>query len=71
MQSEYVSISVCESALCMPQVPSAFEFESEPPNSNSATKQSPNYHLSDLEKLVKWLNGYLATVLSLNYHLKV
>ena len=33
----------------IPQVP--FEFESERPNGNSATKQSPNYHLSDLDKV--------------------
>ena len=32
-------------------------------------KQSPNYHLSDLEKSVEWLNGNLVTVLSLNCHL--
>ena len=40
-------------AFCMPQVLFAFEFESEWPNGNSATKQSLNYHLSDLEKSVE------------------
>ena len=68
----------------MPQVPFAFEFESERPNGNSATKQSPNHHSTILEKSVKWLkvkaiwpfdplypnlmNVNLATVLSPNYH---
>ena len=33
----------------IPQVPFAFEFESERPNGNSATKQSLNYHSSDLD----------------------
>ena len=32
-------------------------------------KQSPNYHLSDLEKSVEWPNCNLVTVLSLNCHL--
>ena len=40
-------------AFCMPQVLFAFEFESEWPNGDSATKQSLNYHLSDLEKSVE------------------
>ena len=39
-------------ALCMPQVPFAFEFESERPNGNSATKQLPNYHSAVSEKSV-------------------
>ena len=34
----------------MPHVLFAFEFESEWPNGNSVTKQSTNYHLSDLER---------------------
>ena len=41
-------------AFCMPQVPFAFEFESEWPNDNLATKQSPNYHSSDFGK-VSWM----------------
>ena len=53
-------------AFYMPQVP--FEFKSERLNSNLATKQSLNYHLSDVEKSVEWLNGNLATVLSPNCH---
>ena len=32
-------------------VPFAFKFESEEPNGNSATKQSRNYHSSDLDKV--------------------
>ena len=35
----------------IPQVPFAFECESEWPNDNSVTKQSPNYHSSDLDKV--------------------
>ena len=35
----------------MPRVPFAFEFESEWPNGDSVTKQSPNYHSSDLDKV--------------------
>ena len=50
----------------MPQAP--FAFESEWPNGNLVTEQSPNYHSSDLEKLVKSLNGNLSTVLSPNCH---
>ena len=38
----------------IPPVPFAFDFESKWPNGNSATKQLPNYHLSDLEKSVEW-----------------
>ena len=34
----------------MPQVPFAFEFESERPNCNLVTKQSLNYHSADLKK---------------------
>ena len=37
----------------MSQVPFVLEFESEWLNGNLVTKQSLNYHLSDLEKLVK------------------
>ena len=47
------SVSVFE----IPQVPFAFEFESELPNDNLVTKQSPNYHLSDLNKVIKQRNG--------------
>ena len=57
-----------DGAFSMPRVPLAFEFERERPNGNSATKQSLNYHLSDLEKSVEWLNGNSVTVLSLNCH---
>ena len=46
-------------AFCMPQVPFAFEFESE----------RPNFHLTAQEKLVKGSNGNSATVLSPNCHL--
>ena len=56
-------------AFCMPQVPFAFEFESKQLSGNLAIKQSLNYHLSDLEKSVKWLNGNSATVLSLKCNL--
>ena len=55
----------------MPQVQFAFEFESEWPNGNSATKQLPNHHSSDLEKSVEWPNYNSVTVLSLNCHLAV
>ena len=58
-------------AFCMPQVPFAFLFESEQLNGNSATKQSPNYHSSDLGKSVKWPNGNSVTVLSPNCHLAI
>ena len=44
------SVSVFE----IPQVAFAFEFESQPPNGK---KQSPNYHLSDLNKVIKQQNG--------------
>ena len=54
------------SAFCIPQVPFAFEFESERPNGNSVTKQWTNYHSSDLVTLVEQPNGNLATVLSPN-----
>ena len=40
-------------AFCMPQVPFAFEFESERPNGNLVTKQSLNYHLAISEKSVE------------------
>ena len=33
------------------QAPLAFEFQSERLNGNSATKQSLNYHLSDMDKV--------------------
>ena len=37
---------------CVFEIPQVlFEFESERPNGNSATKQSPNYHSSDLDKV--------------------
>ena len=55
----------------MPQVPFAFEFESEWLNGNSVTKQMLNYHLSDLEKSVKGPNGNLTIVLSPNCHLTI
>ena len=45
----------------MPHVPFAFEFESERPNSNLATKQLSIYHLAMQTQ----------TVLLLNYHLAV
>ena len=44
----------------MPQVPFAFEFESERPNSNSVTKPSPNYHPSDLDKVGQTVERHLA-----------
>ena len=69
--SSTLSISMNHDAFRMPQVPFTFEFESECPNGNSVTKQSPNYHSSDLEKSVEWLNGNLATVLSQNCHLAI
>ena len=47
------SISSCSFlAFCMPQVLFAFEFKSEWPNGNSATKQLPNCHSAIQEKLV-------------------
>ena len=55
----------------MPQVPFGFEFESEWPKGNSATKQLLNYHLPDLEKSVKGLNGNLTIVSSPNCHLAI
>ena len=45
------------SATGMLQVPFVFEFESEWPSGNSATKQSLNYHSSDLVKSVEWPNS--------------
>ena len=59
-----------QSVFEIPQVPFAFEFESERPNGKSAIKQSPNYHSSDLDK-VKLPNGNLETKQSLNCHLAV
>ena len=44
----------------MPQVPFAFEFESERPNSNSVTKPSPNYQPSDLDKVGQTVEWHLA-----------
>ena len=41
----------------MPQVPFAFEFDSEWPNGNLATKQLPNYHLTILEKSIEGPNA--------------
>ena len=44
----------------IPQVLFAFEFESEWPNDNLVTKQLPNYHSSDLDKvsqMAKWQIG--------------
>ena len=58
-------------AFCMLQVPFAFQFESEQLNGNSATKQLPNYHSSDLGKSVKWPNGNSVTVLSPICHLAI
>ena len=77
------NITFPQRALCMPQIP--FAFESEQPNGNLATKQSPNFHLAIQGKLVEWpdgiqlfdqlypnlTNGNLATALSPNYHLAV
>ena len=45
----------------IPQIPCAFEFESEWPNGNLVTKQSLNCHSANLEKLVEGTNGNLAT----------
>ena len=48
--------------LKMPQVP--FTFESERPNGNLETKQSLNYHLSDLDKvgqMAEWLSAIQPT----------
>ena len=59
-------LSQCVSEI--PQVPFAFEFECEWPNGYLVTKQSPNYHLSDLEKSVEWPNGNSTTVLFPNRH---
>ena len=50
---------------CIPQVPFSFEFEL---NDNSATKQWTNYHLSVLEKLVKWPNGNSVIVFTPSCH---
>ena len=64
------------------QAPFAFEYESEWRNGNLVTRQSPNYYLANLEKLVElphgsslikqfeseWWNGNLATVLLPNCH---
>ena len=66
--SSNLSATVLNRTFCMSRVPFAFEFESKRPNSNLATKQLPNYHSSDLEKSVYWLNGNSANVLSLNCH---
>ena len=69
------------SAFCMPRVP----FVSDRLNGNSTTKQSLNYHSSDLDEVgqtaewhlavrltfPKWPNGNPATVLSPNCHLVV
>ena len=55
----------------MAQVPLSFEFESERPDGNLATNQSLNYHSSDLEKSVEWLNGNSATVLFPICHLAI
>ena len=46
-----LNTSISESVFEIPQVPFAFEFESEWLNDNLATKQSPNYHSSDLDKV--------------------
>ena len=51
---EYTDLSTWQSkerVFEIPQVPFAFEFESGWPNDNSVTKQSPNYHSSDLDKV--------------------
>ena len=61
-----LSATVLNRTFCMSRVP--FAFASKRPNSNLTTKQLPNYHSSDLEKSVYWLNGNSATVLSLNCH---
>ena len=64
----------------IPQIPFAFEFESEQPNGNSVTKQLPYYHSSDLDKVgqttkrlidqtfLKGPNGNSVTVLLLTCH---
>ena len=49
-------------AFCKPEVPFAFEFESEWPNGNLVIKQLLNCHSP------KWPNGNLLTVLSPNCH---
>ena len=41
-----IELRHCWSVFEIPQVPFTFEFESEWPNDNSETKQSPNYHLA-------------------------
>ena len=41
----------------MPQVPFAFQFESERSNGNSATKQLSNYHSTISEKSVERPNA--------------
>ena len=43
----------------IPQVPFEFEFESEWPNGNSVTKQLPNYHSSNLDKVSQMAKWYL------------
>ena len=49
--------STCWGFFEMPQVPFAFDFESEWPNDNLVTKQSPNYNLSDSDKVGQTANG--------------
>ena len=58
-------------AFCIPQVPFALEFESERPNNNSATKQLPNNHSSNLEKSVKRANDNLRTKHLVNHRLAI
>ena len=53
----FITLDVDVCIFEIPQVPFAFEFESERPNGNSVTKQLPNYHSSDLDKvgqMAKW-----------------
>ena len=50
------------------QVPSAFAFESKRPNTNSATKQLPNYRLAVGLTFPHLTNGNSMTVLSPNCH---
>ena len=51
--------------------PFALEFESEEPNDNSVTKQSPNYHSSVWIMTIKCPNGNLVTKQSPNCHLAI
>ena len=66
--SQNDSISKASGVFEISQVPFAFEFESERPNTNAVTKKLPNYHLTVGLTFPRLTNDNSMTVLSTNCH---